>query len=257
MLRLRNFAAIAAIGVAGAAGSAQAATIFQLLNHPDGGRGGDYGLRLDNEEGLQTFNFDAGVYLNIDPVSDSARIFGTVMHNQSGDFYLIQADIDLLQYTHDGSEWRSNTSGDLYDGVIEDLIADGDSASAIDEMDLKDLSTLADRIGFNSVDLALTYMADGGTDGVTYSVGSQTGPTFNFVEYPPGFEEETIPFMIVKGFRFPADSDNLTGVGWLTDVPGQRTGFQDFIFQVGPPIPEPTSFGLMGAASLLLLRRRA
>lgn len=256
MLRFCTFMTTAAIGIAGTAGLAQAAITVPLFNHPAGVYGANYGLRLDNEEGIQTFNFDTGVYLNLDPATNTASIFGTVVHNQSGDFYLIDAEIDLLQYTNDGSEWRSDTSGDLYDTVLFDLRENGDTTSGIDEMDLKDLPTPADRIGFNAVDLTLTFQADGGSDGATYSVGSQTGDTFTFAEFPPGADEDTIPFMIVKGHRLPPESDALVGVGWLTDVPGQRTFIQDFIFQVGPPIPEPTSLGVLGAGGLLLLRRR-
>ena len=54
-------------------------------------------------------------------------------------------------------------------------------------------------------------------------------------------------FRLDRGHRLPSDLQDIrTGHGWLTHGNGKRTSAQDWLFKVGPPIPEPGTGLLMG-----------
>ena len=210
---------------------------YRLDNHPDGNQGGDYGLRLDDSS-VQTFNFDAasgtgvGVSLNFMTGNSTAEIVGKVLHNQSGELWSLKATLGNVRFTNlDGSDWRTNTSNGIYDSMLINLGNSGSPIGSNSDNDLKNPAFAADRIGFDSVLLELTFM-DTGT--ATYQ-----GPT-TFYDFPN--DGSSIPFAISKGFRKNSSGmgeNDLAAAGWLNPV-DPMTGTQtkgptrDFLYKIGP-----------------------
>ena len=132
--------------------------------------------------------------------------------------------------------------------MLTDFIANADNVFGDGTSNLKDATFDADRIGFTFLELTLT-----GTAGYT-------GPT-QLYDYPQGVDQ--IPFLLAKGHRIDEFSDEIAGIGWLSDVlPENQNGSsetRDFLFRVGAPIPEPSTAWLFGVGSLVvggLLRKR-
>ena len=250
----------------------QAGLIVPLLDHGDGAKGSNYGIRIDNGA-VQTFSLQLGgasvsmKFFTGGALKNQAQIFGTVKHNQSGQLWNINAALDVHLFTNDGSEWRSNLSGDLYDGMITDLITTGDSEFGSGGMSLKNNVFIADRIGFRVVTLDMSLQS--GQGAAAFTLPGQTGGNVTLYDYPQG--SENIPFVLAKGHRLSASSNEIAGFGWLdARTPDAQSGndglTQDFLFRLGsgtptdnnPIIPEPSSIVLLvsGGMSFLVFGRR-
>ena len=236
---------------------ASADSIYLLLDHGFGNQGPDYGLRVDTNV-VNTFSFEQGavpVTMTFHTASNTATIAGEILHNQSGQLWGLSADLSAHVLTSNATEWRSDTTGDFYDEMIVDFgtpaPVGADNHFSADAMDLKDETQMFDRIGFTVLSLTLTQLQDPGYDG-----------PLNLYDYPQGPNE--IPFLLVRGHRLSSSSDEfIVGIGWLNDVqpPGTQTKShtRDFLFRVGPLIPEPQAAVLFGAGALVVgvaLRRR-
>jgi len=230
-----------------------------LMNHPDGNAGGDYGLRIDLAgEPAQTFNFeDAGAFvtLSFDSASNTGTITGTVLHSQSdsNDLWQIVVDLEVHTITDDGTIWNtSDVSGNLYDAILDDMESSADSVFGLGETFLKNELNAADRLAFEIVHLPMTF------SGVTpdFIFPGQSLGTVELNQDPTGANDNQLPFMFAKGHRDPTNM--IIGFGWLTDGDtGNET--RDFLFKVGPPIPEPSSVVLFTTGLLIVgaaLRKR-
>ncbi len=273
--------------------------VYQLGNHPDGqkqnkqvwGDPAEYGLRLDHDGKLNTFNFDTqdGVYIVFEPGENKVRIFGTVEHIQSrdsetavgtGELWEIDTILELTHATQaDATPWNDGdgTGGietdPMYEEILEDLKTNGANEDNHSMNQLKDAEFDADRLAFQVVQLKMTLQSTPNT-----STGfSKQGTVQEFNEFPNGTEH--IPMMLVKGHRLGgyedpdgnSIADDLVGAGWL-EKPGDDglRPTKDFLFRVleretgVPPvvlslIPEPTSavgFCLLGCLGLARRRRR-
>lgn len=228
----------------------QAAVITTpLLDHGGGSKGPNYGLRVDNG-GVQTFSFAPGVLMNFFTAGNTAQITGTVQHNQTGQLWAIMADLSMHLFTHDGTEWRTNVSGDFYPNMIEDMINNADNVFGDGAGNLKEYSFPADRIGFEVGVLTMTYQ--GLPADAIFSLPGNPAGMVTLYDYPQGADQ--IPFLLAKGHRLSAVSNELVGIGWLDPrAPGDQTGsdglVQDWLFRVGPPapIPEPGTLLLIGS----------
>jgi len=244
--------------------AASADVIAGLLNHGAGNAGPDYGLRIDNGS-VATFNFEAfdtgsSVEMRFHTDTNSASIFGTVKHNQSGQFWDVSATLDMHVFTDDGSDWRTNTSGNFYDHMIRDFEADADNADSRSETELKTKATSADRIGFEFVELNMTLQS--GQGDAVYTLDGDTDGSLTLFDYPQ--DTDLIPFILAKGHRLGSDSEEIAGFGWLDPThPDHQTGgrgdTRDFLFRLGEwhRVPEPSVPLLLGAAlAALALTRR-
>lgn len=63
-----------------------------------------------------------------------------------------------------------------------------------------------------------------------------------------------LAFRLDTGHRL--NTNEVTGHGWLTHDAAPRTSYQDWLFRVGDPIPEPNSALLIGAGLIALASRR-
>jgi len=264
-----NRISLAAALLAGAAslllagGAAQAATMFALENHPANPPevGGGYGLLIDDSSGLNTFDFENGggeVFFVIED-ADSATITGTVRHNQSGQLWSVNAQLDGVVTTNKdngGTEpWYDPTRpNQLYDGILEDLLLNGDSVLGDGGANLKNLAFEADRLAFRIDQVTLEYLGDP-ADAAWDPDGDGDG-IYELMGYPSGVPD-MVPMVLAKGHGLPLGE--LAGLGWLTE-PGQAPeGVRDFSFVVGAPIPEPSGATLFALGSLLFaaeIRRR-
>ncbi len=235
------------------------AALVNLVDHGGGNQGPNYGLRVDNGA-VQTFSFQqsgAMVTMSFDYAAGTGQISGMVHHNQSGQLWDIVADLDMHLLTIDGTEWRSNTSGDLYDGMIKDLIANGDNVNSAGANNLKDKSFAADRIGFEVLTMTMTLKPNQGLP--VFTLDSQTNGIVTLFDFPQG--PDMIPFMLAKGHRLGDDSDEITGFGWLDPTaPNEQTGsdgrIQDFLFRVDT-MPEPSSLLIWCLAPVVFFSFRA
>ena len=140
------------VGLALVAPEAHAISIANLFNHGGGSKGSNYGIRVDNGS-VNTFSFEdlfgaSNVSMTIftsGPNANSAEISGTVEHNQSGQVWDLQTELNMHLLTTDGTEWRTDVSGDLYDQVLFDLANFGDNIFGDGEGNLKQKSFAADR----------------------------------------------------------------------------------------------------------------
>lgn len=254
----------AATGLLLAGGAAQAATMFALENHPANPPevGGGYGLLIDDSSGLNTFDFEndgAQVLFTIDG-ADSATISGTLKHNQSGQLWSLNAYLEGVVTTNKddgGTEpWYDPTRpNQLYDGIIEDLLLNGDSVLGDGGANLKNLAFEADRLAFRVDNVTLEFLGDP-ADAAWDPDGDGDG-IYELVGYPGGLPD-MVPMVVAKGHGLP--SGEIAGLGWLTE-PGQAPeGVRDFSFAFGAPVPEPSSATLFAVGSLLCaagIRRRA
>ena len=63
-----------------------------------------------------------------------------------------------------------------------------------------------------------------------------------------------LAFRLDTGHRIAGDI--VTGHGWLTHDAAERSSFQDWLFTVGDPIPEPSTAILLGGGLMALAARR-
>ena len=238
---------------------------FQLLDHPNGGAqdpnmlGDEYGLRIDNSSGVQTFSFTPGVAFKFDPLApQQATISGNIRHVQSNQIWGIEAVLQSVFIGNaDGTDWRSNTSAPsrLYDGVVEDLQSNGSSAFGVSTNQLKKgtpaPSVPTDRLGFELVDVTLKL--DAQLSPVFSLPNNSNDPNvINLDEFPNDTpSDDFVPFVISKGHRLDSTTDELVGVGWLEPSDDRGRAYtEDFLFVIGPPqpnstggqVPEPMSF---------------
>lgn len=249
-------AAILTLATAGTlATTAQADPItYQIFNHPDGNEidvdvdTDGYVLRLD-VSGVNTFNANApgtAVFFRWEPGTGMASIFGTVIHNESGEIWMIDAELSTVLLTDSDmvTPWYgSNDTDETYDDMFQDLLANMDGSGSSE-----DFSTDEARIYFTNISLTLTT-----------SLVSPTymGPT-SWVQFPNDPSDKR--FFIQYNWR--TGESVLGGTGWLKvegtndDPPGCC---QDFLFIVGTtPVPEPSAVFLLGLglAVLGVVRRK-
>ena len=124
------------------------------------------------------------------------------------------------------------------------------SSNGLGVYHLKNELLPADRLAFEIVQLEMTFLGVGTPD---FIIPGQTPGTVTLNQYPTGSDDDMLPFMIAKGHRIGtgAATDPLTGFGWLSEN-GERIATRDFLFVVGPPIPEPNSLAMFGAGLLVL-----
>jgi hypothetical protein len=248
-------------------GVAQAALIVQLLNHPDEPALNPYGLRLDNAGGLQTFNFDpasapgVGVFMSFDTAGgDAAKIYGVVKHNESGQLWSIEAKLGSHLYTNfDALNW--NASNSLYDDVINDMVAKARNEDAAGEGNLKEIALPADRLGWFDVNFQMDLLGGGIA---VFELPGQPNGSITMYDTPQA--PEKLPFMLVKGHRLGPASNVIAGIGWLDTRPPDEQDMnmapnQDFLFVIGPTVPEPSSIvlallGGLGLACVYRARRK-
>lgn len=253
---------LVAVVALGAAPAADASLIsVPLFSHPNGNASAnvnavdsrDYGLRLDNSQGVNSFHFQdvTMTFFNPQPAGPAsvyATITGTIAHLQSSNGaalgYTGNSGLDALD-----QRWMLNATirGQVGQGgifqpalpnanMLNQLIAAGISNNAINYWDF---------------DVTLTPLFN---EGVTPAV--YTGPRV-FVE---NTMDGMMPGLIV-GYRhrldpnvFAAPQWNVvTGHGWLKSAAGGGTDYtRDFLFYT----PEPGTIGLLAVGLLTVLPRR-
>lgn len=220
-----------------------AATIsYQVYDHPDGALGGDYMMRLDNWDTFTANADGTAVYFSFDPHEsyNTARIHGTVQHNQGGGFYSLDATLRSVKFTDGG--WGDDWYGDndryeVYDDMVDDLLNNSNAES----YNYENFTWGLDRIYFRFIDMNLTHLQ--GPD-------SFDGEEL-WDEYPNNHYKK---FFIQKNHR--TDDDVLAATGWLEHAPDQgRYGTSDFLLVFDehrwtppsgtPSVMEPASLALM------------
>jgi hypothetical protein len=209
---LHTFGAAAALCLAACA--AHAAHITARLDDLASGPMGSYGLRLDNQFGMQTFSFEPGVLMDFHytrPSRGAAIIHGTVLHNESGQLYDLHVYFKWRAFTNaDGSDWRSNTSGNLYKNMLLDLLANGNDQSAASLAEIHDATFPADRLAFNFARVTLTLQeGQGNAAFVPHYNLSRIPNLYRFYHYPQG--ESVLPFVIANNFTLAPDANTLVG----------------------------------------------
>jgi hypothetical protein len=228
-----------------------------LLNHGFGSEGPNYGLRVDNGS-VQTFSFgpDGGAGVEMQFFSDNtAKIVGVTKHNQSGQLWSLDADLSIHLFTNDGSEWRTNLSGDLYGEMLNDLINFGANENHAGEHNLKDKNYAADRIGFEVLTLTMELQSPGPA---VFTLPGQTNGVITLYDFPQS--ANVIPFLLAKGHRLGNSSQEIAGLGWLDPrKPSDQNGgdglTQDFLFKLKSDsitvVPEPGSVVAIAAIALV------
>lgn len=255
-------------------GAAQAAPVtfpvsYRAYSHPNGEASAnmnavdnrDYGLRLDNGQGVQTFHFLEDVVITFyKPVAPDnstvmARLTGTLAHLQSSNGavvgYAAGSGYDALDQRYamtatfrvEGAAGGWNGANAVpYSLMFDDLIAGGVNA--------------ANKITFSLADLALTELFGGPkvfTGALNWDEfpGSEAAPASSMeLEYRHRLAPGT--------FAGPA-WDVIGANGWLEPaIDGGRGFTNDFLFYIDRnPVPEPSSLALLALGALPLLRRRA
>jgi hypothetical protein len=203
-----------AVALSLAATVSDAAFIRAKLDDLASGPFGSYGLRLDNAAGMQTFSFEPGVVMDfyyIRPGRNAAVIHGTVVHNESGQFYDIEVYFKWRAFTNaDATDWRTNTSGNLYKQMLLDFIGNGNDHSFSSLTEIHDAAYAADRIAFNFSRLTLRLQSgQGSAVFVPHYNLSRIAGLYRFYHYPQG--SDTLPFVIAKGLTLDTDTDRLVG----------------------------------------------
>ncbi len=202
--------------------------MYELLDHPLG-----FGLRIDNPAGRQYFSMQ-GVTLSLMESTNSALISGTVLHQESGQLWDLSATFTSPIFINDGSEWRTNTSGAVYNNAIADLVQAGANNYYVNEMLLKNAGTAADRFGFLSV--TTQFSLQSGQGAAVFTLPGQESGEVTLYDFPQGASD--IPFMFSKGHRIDPKTNQLAGFGWLDARPPELQNcpdafVQDFLFVVG------------------------
>jgi len=221
---------------------ASATVSYQVFDHPDGVLGGDYMMRLDHWDTFTANADGTAVYFTFDPLlSDStARIHGTVQHNQGGGFYTLDATLRSVKFTDGGpgENWYgSNDRYEIYDDMMDDLLNNSNAES----YNYESFTWGLDRIYFRFIDMSLTFLE--GPDSFDGDV--------LWDEYPNNHSKK---FFIQKNHR--TDGDVLAGAGWLEHAPDHgRYGTSDFLLTFDdhrwtpppgtPSVMEPASIALM------------
>lgn len=232
-----------------------------LFSHPNGNASAnmnavdsrDYGLRLDNGQGVQTFHFENVTMTFFDPqpagpASVYATITGTIAHLQSSNGvalgYAGNSGLDALD-----QRWTINATirgqvgqGNIFQpalpnpNMLNQLIAAGISNNAINYWDF---------------DVTLTPLFNEGMTPAVYG-----GPRV-FVE---NTMDGMMPGLIID-YRhrldpnvFAAPQWNVvTGHGWLKSANGGGSDYtRDFLFYT----PEPGTIGLLAVGMVTVLPRR-
>jgi hypothetical protein len=242
---LHSIGAIVALSVAAA--TTHAAFISARLDDVASGPMGGYGLRLDNRHGMQTFSFEPGVVMDFHytrPNRGAAIIHGVVKHNESGQIYDLHVYFKWRAFTNaDGSDWRSNTSGDLYKTMLLDLLANGNEQSSSSLAEIHDASYAADRLAFKFSRVTLTLQeGQGNAAFVPHYNLSRIPNLYRFYHYPQG--ENVLPFVIAKGLTLEPDSEQLIGHveldprGPKAQLPQKHIYHQELFFALAPlPLP--------------------
>lgn len=234
--------AATAVFVGVSTSEASAAISYQVYDHPDGALGGNYMMRLDHWDTFTANAEGTAVYFTFDPLEsdNSARIHGTVKHNQGGGFYTLDATLRSVKLTDGGpgENWYGdNDRYEVYDDMMDDLLNNSNAESYNYENFTWDL----DRIYFRFIDVGLTHLQ--GPD-------SFDGQEL-WDEYPNNHSKK---FFIQKNHR--TDDDVLAGAGWLEHAPDHgRYGTSDFLltFDEGRWTPPSGTPSVMEPASLALM----
>jgi hypothetical protein len=242
---LHTLGAMVLLSVAVAA--ADAAFIRARLDDVASGPMGGYGLRLDNRHGMQTFSFEPGVVMDFHytrPNRGAAIIHGAVKHNESGQIYDLHVYFKWRAFTNaDGSDWRSNTSGNLYKTMLLDLLANGNDQSSSSLAEIHDANYAADRLAFKFSRVTLTLQpGQGNAAFVPHYNLSRIPNLYRFYHYPQG--ENVLPFVIAKGLTLEPDSAQLIGHveldprGPRAQTAAKHIYHQELLFALTPlPLP--------------------
>lgn len=269
--RLRRIVLISLLALASTTLPAAAGVItYRVLNHPDGNAIGSgetvfsdgYVLRLDFGGDQHTFNANTttGVFFSFEVGGTTAKMHGTVMHNESGSDQLweLEALFSGLQLGTNAPTWYDSET--MYDDIIDDLKDHADFPdTAAEKSIVTDFGI--DRIYFEKVDLILKPL--------TMEALDYPGPQ-EWNEHPDTGQFDDDKFFYLQ-YRWRlwdgqyAAYDAVAGAGWLEPSSGDYkeqniAGSQDFLFILGDRViaPEPGSMLLLllGGAALALRRRR-
>jgi hypothetical protein len=258
----RTFVLVLTLIATATAATAEASLItVPLFSHPNGNASAnvnavdsrDYGLRLDNSQGVNSFHFESVTMTFFDPQpalpgSTFATISGTIAHLQSSNGV-------ALGYSGtsglDGLDQRWAISATIRGQVGQGSIFQPTlpNPNMLDQLIAADISNNA--INDWDFDVTLTPLFN---ENVTPAI--YTGPR-SLVENTMG---GTMPGLIID-YRHRLDPnvfaapqwDVATGHGWLKSASGHGTEYtRDFLFHT----PEPGTVGLLLAGLMSVLPRR-
>ena len=208
-----------------------------------------WGMRLDNfgitcdprsRVEQHFFDFDPGVTISLDAVTNQAYIDGTIRHISSNQLWTISATLSdpLFTSANSASTWHNSNSNALYSHAIADLISNGANEYSPGEGNLKNESYSADRLAFLTGETHLSLQSGQGS--AAYVLPGQTDGEITLYDFPQA--DGMLPFMLAKGHRINATTDQIAGFGWLDARPqdaqhGDDGLVQDYLFRLGDQVP--------------------